>query len=84
MTGLQLYLLLGVPILFNTALFTLFTTSTNKRLEDLRSHVDARAGTTDSNINARFSSLETRFEILTGKVAEFTDRVTRLEVKSER
>jgi hypothetical protein len=35
-------------------------------------------------MEARFSSFETRLEILTGKVAELTDRVTRLEERWER
>ena len=38
----------------------------------------------NNNFNARFASLESRFEILTGKVAELTDRVTRVEERLER
>ena len=38
----------------------------------------------NSNVNARFNSLEQRFELLTGKVAELTDRVSRLEARYER
>jgi hypothetical protein len=38
----------------------------------------------DNDVNARFASLEARFEILTGKVAELTDRVMRLEEWMER
>jgi len=33
----------------------------------------------NSNMNQRFQSIETRLELLTGKVGELTDRVTRLE-----
>jgi ABC-type polysaccharide/polyol phosphate export permease len=33
----------------------------------------------NSNLNARFSSLETRFELLTGKVMELSDRLARVE-----
>ena len=38
----------------------------------------------NNNVNARFGSIEARLEILTGKVGEFTDRVTRLEERTER
>jgi len=38
----------------------------------------------NNNMNVRFASLEARFEILTGKVAELMDRVTRLEERLER
>ena len=38
----------------------------------------------DNDVNARFASLEARFEILTGKVAELTDRLTRFEERMER
>jgi hypothetical protein len=38
----------------------------------------------NNNVNARFGSIEARLEILTGKVAEFADRVTRLEERTER
>jgi hypothetical protein len=32
----------------------------------------------NNNVNVRFASIEARLEILTGKMAELTDRVTRL------
>lgn len=38
----------------------------------------------NNNVNQRFQSLETRLELLTGKVAELADRVARLEARSER
>jgi len=38
----------------------------------------------NSNMNQRFQSIETRLELLTGKVGELTDRVTRLEAQRER
>jgi len=38
----------------------------------------------NNNVNQRFQGLEARFEILTGKVTEFTDHVTRLEERMER
>jgi hypothetical protein len=38
----------------------------------------------NNNVNARFAGIEARFEILTGKVGELTDRVTRIEERMER
>jgi hypothetical protein len=38
----------------------------------------------NNNVNVRFAGMETRLEMLTGKVAELTDRVTRLEERLER
>jgi hypothetical protein len=38
----------------------------------------------NNNVNVRFAGMETRLEILIGKVAEFTDRVTRLEERLAR
>jgi len=38
----------------------------------------------NNNVNVRFASIEARLEMLTGKVAELTDRVTRLAERLER
>jgi hypothetical protein len=38
----------------------------------------------NNNVNVRFASMETRLEMLTGKVGELTDRVTRLDERLER
>lgn len=34
MTDTQLYLVIGVPVVFNTVLLTVFTTMINKRMDD--------------------------------------------------
>ena len=73
MTNLQLFIAIIVPMLFNGALIGL-----------LNNNVNARFASQENSINTRFASLERRFEILTGKVAELTDRVTRLEERFER
>jgi hypothetical protein len=73
MTDTQLYIAIGVPVLLNAAMLMIAITSMNHRISDLR-----------DTMNARFASFETRLEILTGKVAELTDRVTRLEERWER
>jgi hypothetical protein len=69
MSDTQLYLAIGVPLLFNGAILALLNNNMNARF---------------AGMEARFASLEARFEILIGKVAELTDRFTRLEERTER
>jgi hypothetical protein len=42
MTDTQLYLAIGVPILFNAAMFTLFSGMLNKRMDDRFESVNRR------------------------------------------
>jgi hypothetical protein len=62
MNNLQLFIAIGIPILFNGGMIALL----------------------NNNMNVRFASMEARFELLTGKVGDLTDRVTRLEERIER
>jgi hypothetical protein len=71
-TDAQLYLAIGVPVVSNAVMLMIAITSMNHRINDLRATMDAR-----------FASIETRIEILTGKVVELTDRVTRLEERRD-
>ena len=73
MTNLQLFIAIVVPMLFNGALIALMNNNLNARFVSL-----------ESGVNSRFASLEARFDLLTGKVAELTDRVTRVEERLER
>jgi len=72
MTNLQLLIAIVVPMLFNGALIALLTNNVNQRFHDVTSMFESR-----------FQSFETWLELLTGKVAELTDRVTRLETRIE-
>ncbi|MGO4879743.1 MAG: hypothetical protein ACLP59_02840 [Bryobacteraceae bacterium] len=38
----------------------------------------------NNNVNVRFASIEARFELLTGKVAELSDRMARVEERLAR
>jgi hypothetical protein len=69
MTNLQLFIAIIVPMLFNGALIALLNNNMNQRFNDF---------------SQRLQSFETRLELLIGKVAELTDRVTRLEERGER
>jgi len=69
MTNLQLFIAIIVPMVFNGALIALVNNNENVRFASMEAHI---------------ASLESRFEILPGKVAELTDRVTRIEERLER
>jgi hypothetical protein len=73
MNDTQLYLAIGVRIVLNAAMLTLAVTLLGARITSL-----------ENAMNARFASLEVRFELLTGKVAELTDWVTRIVERTER
>jgi hypothetical protein len=73
MNDTQLYLAIGVPIVLNAAMLTLAVTLLGARITSL-----------ENAMNARFASLEVRFELLTGKVAELTDWATRIVERTER
>jgi len=73
MADTQLYLAIGVPVLANAAMLTPMATLLGARISSL-----------ETSFNARLASMEARFEIRTGKVAELTDRVTRLEERTRR
>jgi hypothetical protein len=73
MTETQLSIAFGAPIVMNAAMLTLVATLPGARITSL-----------ENTFNACFASLEARFEILTGKVGELTDRVTRLEERTAR
>lgn len=55
MTDTQLYLAIGVPILFNAALFSLVISLLNKRIDD---KIDGLRDT----LNARFDAINQRFD----------------------
>lgn len=72
MTNLQLFIAIIVPMLFNGALIALVNNNMNARI----SSVEARLLAFENSFNARL-------DLLTGKVAELTDRLTRLEARHE-
>lgn len=71
MTDVQLYLAIALPVfafLVNIALGVIQTNSIQSRITSV-----------ETSMNARFASLETRFETLTGKVVDIDNRLTRVE-----
>jgi hypothetical protein len=55
MTDTQLYLAIGVPILFNAAMLTLIVNLLNK-------HIDDRVDGLEKGVNARFDAVNQRFD----------------------
>jgi hypothetical protein len=62
MTDIQLYLAIGVPILFNAAMFTLFASMLNKRIDDKIDGLSASVNARFDSVNARFESVNARFD----------------------
>jgi hypothetical protein len=70
LTNEQLYLAIGMPIVFNATITALFFTMLNSRM---------------SSLENRFTALEAKvdrhFEIMIGKIGELETRVAALETK---
>jgi hypothetical protein len=78
MTGLQLYILVAIPlvgILANTGLFIHLSGTMNTRFAGLESKMDSRF----ERMEARFERVDARFDTLMGKVVEIDNRLTRVE-----
>ncbi len=69
MTGTQLYLAIGLPILFNAAMFTLFSSMLNRRMDDKF-----------ESVNKRFDDMRDLWRAELHRVEEIFDaRLTRIE-----
>jgi nitrogen fixation-related uncharacterized protein len=71
MSNEQLYLAIGVPILFNALLYGLLWSHVNIRFDDFRAHMDARFEAAHQNllrvegvVDTRLKSLEDRLKII--------------------
>ncbi len=82
MTDVQLYLAIVIPsltvllgILMNTVLFNNLST----KITSMESRLDGRMDRQETRLEALSASFATKFDILTGKVVELDNRLTRLE-----
>lgn len=83
MTDLQLYILIGIPLvalLSNTALYI----HLSSRVTSLEARMDSRILSLESHMDARFNSMETRLDLILGKVTDLDTRVSVLEDRSAR
>jgi len=94
MTDAQMYFAVGVPvfaIIMSMIGGMLQFSALGARITSLEANIGARLTSLETSMNARFtsvvnrlSSLEARFDTLTGKVVEIDNRLTRVEALLER
>jgi hypothetical protein len=63
MTGTQLYLVIGVPVVMNALMLTLVTAAINKRLDDMRDLWRAELRRVEEVLDARLKHLEDKLGI---------------------
>ena len=80
MTNIQLYLAIGIPSLMVLIGVLVNTFNSNQ----LGTHLSARITSLENTVNNRIGSLESRFEILTGKVADLDTRLSLIEDRLKR
>ena len=93
-TDTQLYLAIGLPIFAIILSFiggTMHYSAIMSRFSSLENQVTGRFASLDNQMNSRFagvenrlSSIESRFDTLTGKVIEIDNCLTRVEAILER
>ena len=85
MNNFQLYLAIGVPILFNGVIFVAMATSFNARISDLQSQMQARFTGLEKVMDARFEAaqqallrvegvLDARLSSLEARLKHFEER----------
>ena len=72
MTGTQLYLAIGVPVVSNAIMLLLFSTMIN-----------ARFASFETEIHRRLDEMRADLQALTGKVVDIDNRLTRIEERLE-
>ena len=78
--NVQLYLAIGVPIVFNGLMFTVLAVMTTSRMAAL----DSRMSGIESRMTALENTLNTRFDLMMGRLMELDTRLTRLEERTQR
>jgi len=73
MDNVQLYLAIGVPIIFNGIIFTVLAVTSTSRMAALAFRMAAFE-----------SNLTTRFDLIMGRLMDLDTRFTRLEERSHR
>ena len=73
MANVQLYLAIGVPIVFNGIMFTLLAVTSTSRMAALEARMAALENT-----------MTTRFDLMMGRLMDLDTRLTRLEERTQR
>jgi hypothetical protein len=83
MTDVQLYMAIGVPMLFNFLLFTAFMTMVNRQMDQQKDLWRAELGRHEANMEIRFGELRTLIERnqseMLARFSEIDARLNRLE-----
>ena len=82
MTDLQLYLAIGVPsvlVLIGMFVNIGYFVTVNARITSLESRLDTRIYSLENRLDGRITSIEAKFDLLTCKVIEVDNRLTRIE-----
>jgi hypothetical protein len=61
-TNQQLYLAIGIPMLFNALLIGLVRANVNAQFEGLRREFETRFGALQANVDAHFRAIDQRFD----------------------
>jgi hypothetical protein len=78
MDNVQLYLAIGVPIVFNGLMFTGLAVTTTSRMAAL----DSRMSGIESRMTALENTLTARFDLIMGRLMDLDTRLTRLGERS--
>jgi hypothetical protein len=73
MDNVQVYLAIGVPIVFNGIMFTVLAVTSTSRMAALEARMAALENT-----------MTTRFDLIMGRLMDLDTRLTRLEERSHR
>jgi hypothetical protein len=95
MTNEQLYLAVGLPIVFNVVFNGVLFLALNSRMTSLESRFESRIGGLETRFDSRIDGLETRmtnleqstsakFDLVVGAIHDLDNRVSRLWERFER
>jgi len=80
LTNEQLFLSVGIPLLFNGLIFLIL----NARIGSIEARVDGRMNGLDGRMSNLEHTMTTRFDLLLGKIDDIDTRLARLEERSAR
>jgi hypothetical protein len=67
-TNEQLYIAIGIPLLFNASLtgllFALMNSALNSKLDAFRSEINAKFATLEARMEGRFAAIDARFDAI--------------------
>ena len=74
MTNEQMYLLIGLPVLFNGVFLTIINSNLNARMGAIELRMTALENRIEARMSALESTMMTRFDLLMGRLADLEKR----------